>query len=138
MWIFFCIIGISKILESVESIRNSSPSSRIPNIKTINNYISMVRLKAKFPAPRNLTVIFSQPPGIHQKMFPSPSTFVDKNFVGPQDALGDGQGKNCTRHYSIVVSVFAEGFMLNFEVQCICMIHTARIRPVEFEILVTY
>ena len=102
MWIFYCVVGISNILESVKSIRNPSCSSRIPNIKTINNiadynfYISMARLKANFPAPGHLAVNFSRPPGIRQKIFSRPRAFVHKNFVDSQDARGwDGQGRNC-------------------------------------------
>ena len=84
MWIFYCVVWISNILESVKSIINSPCSSRIPNIKAINNiadynfYISMARLKAKLPTPG----------AFDSQFFPSSRAFVHKNFVDPLDAWG--------------------------------------------------
>ena len=90
MWIFYCVDGISNILESVKSTRNPLCSFRIPNIKTISNiadykfYTSMARLKAKFPAPGHLSSSFFLAPGHSSgKIFPAPGHLSGKIFPAP-------------------------------------------------------
>ena len=84
-----------------KSIRNPSCSSRIPNIKTINNiadynlYISMAKLKAKLPAPGHLTVNFFPAPGhLTVNFSPAPGHLCTKILLTPGMPGGDGQGKN--------------------------------------------
>ena len=97
MWIFYCVVGISNILENVKSIRNPLCFSRTPNTKTINNiadynfYISMARLKANFPAPGHLTVNFFPAPehSLEDDIFPAPRHLCTKILLTP-GMPGDG------------------------------------------------